>query len=222
MRPSRDVRPVPEPSGTSVPRVHVVDDSRETLVIVNELLETSGYEVVLHEDGLEFLEAFEPHHPQCLLLDIRLPHVSGLEVQRRLQQRDQVLPTVFMTGHGSTSVAVQAFRQGAEDFLEKPLEPEALLDSIARAIEKDRRHEKQLEGSRVSDEKLRALTAREREVFELVASGLSSKGAASRLNISKKTVDLHRANMMRKLEVSSVADLMRIALTRGGARELRL
>lgn len=206
---------------STVPMVHVVDDAKEVRGFVSELLSGCGYEVHCYQDTFEFLERFRPHHPQCLLLDVRLPRMSGLELQRRLLEQCPELPVILMTGYGTTLVAVRAFKQGAQDFLEKPIEAETLLDAIDHALEKDRARHGFLEAARLARERLAVLTSREREVFDALVCGLSSKSMAASLHISKKTVDLHRSNVMRKLEAASVTDLVRISLSASAVLDLR-
>lgn len=198
----------------TTPRVHVVDEVEEVRSFLGALLTNAGYEVLCYSSAPEFLERYRPSLPQCLLLDMRLPLVTGLELQRQLKLhgRDQDLPVILMSGHGSTSAVIQAFKQGAEDFLEKPLEPEVLLDAIQHAIMKNEAQGRTCAARRKAHAQLAALTPREREVLELVARGLPSKNIANSLSISRKTVDLHRANVMRKLGATSVAELVRLSL----------
>ncbi len=201
----------------SRPLVHVLDDDDGVLRVVRELLERSGYEVASYLDPRSFLTTYRPRHPQCLLADVFLPMMSGLELQRRLQALDPDLPVVMVTGNATAPMVIQALRQGVLDFLEKPWRSEELLDAVGRAIEEDRRRQARRQELAQADERLAMLTAREREVFDLVVAGLSSKEAAARMCLSKRTVDFHRANVMHKLGVESVTDLVRLAVASQGA-----
>jgi FixJ family two-component response regulator len=192
--------------------VHVIDDSDEVRALTCELLGGSGYDVLAYREAAEFLDRYQRTPPECVLLDIRLPRITGLELMRRLRMQKHETPIIVMTGFGTTGLAVQAFKQGVEDFLEKPLQAEYLLDAVQRAVEKDRAWFRAQETRQHVLERVRSLTERERAVFDLVASGHSSKGVAATLGIAKKTVDLHRSRIMRKLGATSIADLVRISM----------
>lgn len=200
------------------PLVHVVDDDTDVRSLLHSLLTRAGYEVRAYPGPLEFLAEYAARSPQCLLLDVRLPRMSGLELQRRVAGESGP-PVILLSGFATVQTALSAFRQGAEDFIEKPFEVETLLDAVQRAIDKDRARQRQ-RAKRESACRTRAsLTAREKQVFELVARGRSSKNVAYELGLSKKTVDLHRGNLMRKLGASSLADLLRVWLQAGGQLE---
>lgn len=197
------------------PVVHVVEDDAGVATLIRRLLELSGYEVITHGEPQRFLEQFRARHPQCVLVDLRLPRMSGLELQRRLSELPDPPPVIVMTAYGTVQSVARAFRQGALDFIEKPFEAEVLLDSVGRALERDRDAQNaSLERSRAC-QKLEALSARELEVFERIVHGSSSKVIAFELGLSKKTVDLHRGNVMRKLAASSLVDLVRLELATG-------
>ncbi|WP_298621942.1 response regulator [uncultured Zoogloea sp.] len=196
------------------PVIHVVDDEAPFRRSLLFLLESMGWTAVGHESAEAFLAAQPPFPPggACLVLDIRMPRVSGLELQRRLQAAGSPFPIVFMTGHGDVELAVQAMKAGAVDFLQKPFKDQLFLDTVERAVQisleryaATRRHQ----SARAS---LDRLTAREREVARLLALGMSNKDVARLLNISDNTVHVHRQHVMEKTETGSAADLARLIL----------
>jgi len=197
------------------PLVHIVEDDSSVRAMMQELLCRAGYEVKAYDGPLEFQAEYAPCPPQCLILDVRLPRMSGLELQRRLTGGDAP-PVIMLSGFATLQTALRAFRQGAEDFIEKPFEADALLDAVQRAIDKDRVRQRSRVEREGAQRELATLTARERQVLALVARGLSSKNIAFELGLSKKTVDLHRGNLMRKLGVHSLAELLRIWVHSGG------
>jgi FixJ family two-component response regulator len=207
-RPTRHVSSPP-------PLVHLVDDDTTLRQAARELLTRAGYEVRCYGDAHQFLDEFRPRSPQCVVLDVFLPLLSGLELQRRLLDPHPGLPIILMSGSASPKTVIQALRQGARDFLEKPWMPEELLDAVGRAIETDRRRGVEVRANALAAEKLDALSTREREILELIAAGHSSKSAAVQLGVAKRTIDFHRGNLMRKLDVDSVAELVRLALAAG-------
>jgi two-component system, LuxR family, response regulator FixJ len=202
-----------------VPLVHVLDDATQVQAFVRALLEGSGYEMRGYGEPMEFLEELSPRSPQCLLLDLRMPRMSGLEVLRQLQVRGLAMPAIMMTGFGSVHAAVEAFKLGVMDFIEKPFEPDAMLDAIARAIARDRQDAELRQRQKQVQELLATLTAREREVYDSLVAGNSSKRIAFELKLSKKTIDLHRSRVMKKLGVSSLVALTRLALAGGQGSE---
>jgi FixJ family two-component response regulator len=201
--------------------VHVIDDDETVAAYARTLLAGAGHAVAVYGSGPDFLARWAPRSPQCVLLDLRLPRMSGLELLRRIAEREDSPPVIMMSGYGTTHAAVEAMKLGAQDFLEKPFDPAQLLDAVARAVEHDRRRAAELRERGRAREKLARLTPREREVFELIVLGNSSKAAASTLDVSKKTVDLHRGNLMRKLGAGSVIDLLRLALAADGPQGAR-
>ncbi len=205
-------------SEQQLPLVHVIDDEEGVRVLLREMLTCSGFEVRLYEGPFEFLAQYVARSPQCLLVDVRLPRMSGLELQRRIAG-DDTPPVILFSGVGTLQTVVRAFRQGAEDYLEKPFELDALLDAVQRAIEKDRTREQARRVCAQARAELAALTAREHQVLSLVAQGRSSKNVAFELGLSKKTVDLHRGNVMRKLGAHSLPELLRIWIRAGGTLE---
>ena len=177
--------------------------------------ESAGYRTIQFESGIDFLDALDTGPGACVLLDVKMPGLDGLEVQRRLNDRGAVLPVVIVTGHGDIAMAVQAMRAGAADFLEKPVSRERLLASVARAIG-SRRNAQQGERER-SDigARLGALTERERQVLEQLVMGRTNKVAAHELGISSRTVEVYRRNVMAKMGADSLSHLVRMTLVAG-------
>ena len=193
--------------------VHVVDDDPGLRRSLRFLLDSVGWTVQLHASAEEFLDVVvEPTQPCCLLLDIRMPSMSGLELQQVLRERGIVVPILFMTGHADVSMAVQAMKSGAIDFIEKPFNDQKMLDAVAAAI----RHSAEAVGGagrrRAAEAMLTQFSPREREVAQLVAQGQPNKQIAVALNISEKTVHIHRQHVMEKAGVSSAAELARLML----------
>lgn len=199
--------------------VHIIDDEESVRRSVGYLLKTSGYAVETWRSGAAFLKHPQSAEEGCILLDIRMPEVDGLEVQRIAAARGITMPIIIMTGHGDVSIAVEAMKAGAIDFLEKPFEKAALTDAVERAFERIR--STQGSAARAADAGIiiGVLTTREREVLEGLAQGLPNKTIAYDLGISSRTVEVHRANLMTKLHVHSLSDALRIAFAAGmGAR----
>jgi FixJ family two-component response regulator len=193
--------------------VHVVDDDAGLRRSLRFLLDSVGWGVRLYASAEEFLDlAAAPTQPSCLLLDIRMPAMSGLELQQVLRERGVQLPILFMTGHADVSMAVQAMKSGASDFIEKPFKDQMLLDTVAAAI---RRSAEALEEAQRRDAALAVLAAlspREKEAARLIARGLPNKLIAASLGISEKTVHIHRQHIMEKAAISSAAELARLML----------
>jgi FixJ family two-component response regulator len=190
--------------------VHIVDDDHSVCESLGELLRSVDYGVTLHGSAAEFLQAKLPDAPSCLVLDVRLPRTSGLELQEYLTRVNIRLPVILMTGYGDIPMSVKAMKAGAVDFLTKPIRNQDLLDAVAAAIRIDQ--DRRQEVARISElkERYELLTPRERQVVGLVASGLMNKQIASELSISEVTVKMHRSSAMRKLQAKSVAKLTRI------------
>lgn len=191
--------------------VHVVDDDGAIRRSVSFALKTSGFQVQVYESSSDFLKAAADFESGCILLDIRMPGMDGLELQEALKGKGVSLPVVIMTGHGDVGLAVRAMKAGAVDFIEKPFQKAVLLGAIEQGFSR-------LNGSRNNHEeaseaavKLRLLTRREREVLEGLTQGLPNKSIAYDLNISPRTVEIHRANVMSKLSVKSLSEALRIA-----------
>lgn len=196
--------------------VYVVDDDSGMRESLGFLLESRGYKVRTFDSAQAFLQANEDPSGGCLIVDVRMPDMTGLELQERLARRNTRLRLVVITGHADVEMAVGAMKAGAVDFIQKPFSDEALLDSVDRALKQSRRLLSR-EGTSIDiGDRLRALTAREREVLDHLATGSPHKVIARDLNISPRTVEVHRARIMRKLGARNLADLVRIAMA-GGA-----
>jgi len=197
------------------PLVHVVDDEESVRRGAKFFLTTTGYTVRTWSSGIAFLKEVRHAEPGCVLLDIRMPEMDGLEVQQRLNARGVTMPVIVLTGHGDVSVAVKAMKAGAVDFLEKPFDTDALQDAIDRAfarIAAGKDHSARVAEAGVV---LGVLSCREREVLEGLARGLPNKTIAFDLGISSRTVEVHRANIMAKLHAKSLSDALRIAFAAG-------
>ena len=197
---------------TKKPIVMVVDDDSGVRNAMRVLLKSVGLESALYASAQEFLNAYQPSQPGVLVLDIRMPGMSGLELQEQLNLRGAVVPVIFMTGHGDIPMAVEAMQHGAFDFLQKPFRDQDLLDRIQRAIVKDGELRASLgEHSRIRTH-LDTLTAREREVLDLLTQGKQNKAIAQDLGVSPRTIEIHRARVMEKMSAQSVAELVRMML----------
>ena len=194
------------------PVVHVVDDDPNLLKSLRWLLESVGRKVETFESGQAFLADFDPTQPGCLLLDIRMPGMSGLELTQHLQSHNITIPIILFTGHGDVPMAVQSMKDGAFDFIEKPYNEQKLLDRINDAMEHDRRLRQEAVERDEAVSRIELLTPREREVMHLIVEGLANKQIAARLGISEKTVEVHRSRAKTKLRAESVAELVKIAL----------
>lgn len=192
--------------------IHVVDDDAGVRRSMQFLLQSAGWRVAIHESAHAFLERYDGYLPGCMLLDVRMPLMSGLELQTILRQRGLALPIVFLTAHADVAIAVQAMKNGACDFLEKPCKDHALLDAVARAVRVGiGLHQKNAQHLALQNA-LSMLTGREREVVELIAMGKSNKLIARELAISEKTVQVHRYHAMEKLGVHSGTEIARMLL----------
>jgi two-component system response regulator FixJ len=191
--------------------VHLVDDDDAIRRSVGFMLKTSGFHVRTYESGTQLLKAGPELETGCILLDIRMPGMDGLEVQEALKSRGVTLPVIIMTGHGDVSLAVQAMKAGAVDFIEKPFEKAVLLSAIEQGIDRLNRSSANRARADEAEVRLQALTPREREVLEGLANGLPNKTIAYDLGISPRTVEIHRANLMTKLDVRSLSEALRIA-----------
>jgi FixJ family two-component response regulator len=191
--------------------VHIVDDDKAVLESLGDLLRSMDYEVTLYGSASEFLKVELPDVPACLVLDVRLPGTSGLELQEYLTRVNILLPIILMTGHGDIPMSVKGMKAGAVDFLTKPIRPQDLLDAVAAAIRRDQDRRQEIAQIAQLRQRYALLTPRERQVMALVASGLMNKQVANELSISEVTVKMHRGNVTRKLGAKSVAMLARIA-----------
>ena len=191
--------------------VHIVDDDKAVRESLGDLLRSMDYQVTLHESASEFLKVELPDAPGCLVLDVRLPGTSGLELQEYLTRINIGLPVILMTGHGDISMTVKGVKAGAVDFLTKPIRDQDLLDAVAAAIRIDQGRRQETAQTTQLRERYAFLTPRERQVMALVASGLMNKQVANELSISEVTVKMHRGSTMRKLGARSVVTLARMA-----------
>ena len=191
--------------------VLVIDDDPHVLASVGRLLRSVGINVQLFASIPEFLSADLPDGPACLVLDVRLPGQSGLDLQAELAREDIRIPIIFITGHGDVPMTVKALKAGAVDFLTKPFRDQDLLDAVAAAL--DRASRQHAEEERLSDLRAsyEALTPREKQIMKLVASGAMNKQIAHELGVTEITVKIHRGNMMRKMEAKTLPDLVRKA-----------
>ena len=200
------------------PVVFVIDDDASVRASLKKLFESVGFHVQLHGSADEFLQSERPDVPCCLVLDVRLPGLSGIEFQSELAKMRTDVPIIFMTGHGDIPMTVQAMKAGAVEFLTKPCRDQELLDAVRSAIEGHRARRKEGKHVALLREQFASLTAREKEVVGFVTAGLLNKQIAAELDISEVTVKMHRGNIMRKMQARSLADLVRMADLLGVSR----
>lgn len=198
-------------SGRSEPVVLVVDDDQSMREALSSLLRSVGLRVELFESAAAFLQSDLPAAAACLILDVRLPGLSGLDLQTELAREDVRIPIIFITGHADVPMSVKAMKAGAIDFFTKPFRDQDLLDAVTAAIEQDRKRRAEEEKVSGLQAKFQSLTVREHEVMGYVASGLMNKQIAHEIGVSEITVKIHRGNMMRKMAAKSLADLVRMA-----------
>jgi two-component system response regulator FixJ len=196
----------PAPSGT----VFVVDDDASFLRSVTRLLEAAGYAVKAYESAPQFIEELEPETRGCVLADLMMPELDGLELQTALAESRNPLPVVFLSAQGDIPTTVEAMRGGAEDFLTKLCPKEKLLEAVSRAMQRSRRERDERDHQQGLKDRFAALTPRELEVLQLVVQGKLNKQIADELSINERTVKLHRTNLTRRLHVQSVAELTRL------------
>jgi FixJ family two-component response regulator len=199
------------------PTIFVVDDDSAVRDALKLLLRSVGQSVETYGAGQEFLEAYSEDRPGCLVLDIRMPGMSGLELQQKLNEKHSILPIIFITGHGDVPMAVEAMQAGAVDFIQKPFRDQDLIDRINQALEKDSSNRAALGERNDIRRRLETLTPREREVLDLVVHGKANKVIAGDLKLSQRTVEIHRARVMEKMQASSLAHLVRMVLEVGQA-----
>ncbi len=192
------------------PVVFVVDDDEAICESLRLLIGDIGLEVRTFTNGRQFLEAYDSSRPGCLVLDVRMSGMSGLELQSRLSELGIRIPIIVITGHADVPMAVEAMKAGAVDFIEKPFRDQVLLDSIQRAVEKDLRTRRRHREQQDVQSRVQLLTSREREVMDRLVAGSSNKSIAFELGISQKTVDFHRANILGKIGVGTVVELVRV------------
>jgi len=194
------------------PIVFVVDDDESVRGSLHYLLRSVGLECRALPSATEFLAVYEPAQPGCLVLDVRMPGMSGLELQQQLNLRGAIIPVIFITGHGDIPMAVEAMQQGANDFLQKPFRDQDLIDRIQRALEKDTRTRAALEQHESIRERFATLTPRERQVLTMMTQGKANKIMAHELGLSQRTVEIHRARVMEKSGAGSLAQLVRMMM----------
>lgn len=205
-------------TASGAPLVVVVDDEAAVRDSLDSLLRSIGLRTLLFGSPAELLQGSIPDAPGCLVLDVRLPGISGLDFQDQLSRNGIDLPIVFMTGHGDIPMTVRAMKAGAVDFLSKPFRDQDMLDAVASAIERDKLRRTEAASRDGLNARYGTLTSREREVLALVVSGLMNKQVAGKLGLSEITVKIHRGNVMRKMGVRSLADLVRHAEALGISR----
>jgi two-component system response regulator FixJ len=196
----------------AVPTVIVIDDDEAVRSSLKLLLRSVKLPVMTYTSAQEFLPRYSPDQPGCLIVDVRMPGMSGLELQEQLNLRGAMIPVIFITGHGDISMAVEAMRHGAFDFLPKPFRDQDLLDRVQRALQKDAANRREIAQTGRIRELFETLTPREREVLELVTSGKPNKVMAADLGVSQRTVEIHRARVMEKMQANSLAQLVRMVM----------
>tara|TARA_R110001592_G_scaffold363372_2_gene686216 strand:- start:90489 stop:91112 length:624 start_codon:yes stop_codon:yes gene_type:complete len=192
--------------------VFIVDDDEGVRESLSLLLDSINQPSELFESALDFLAAYDPARGGCLVLDIRMPRMTGLDLQEKLNEQGSSLPIIFITGHGDIPMAVEAMRRGALDFIRKPFREQDLLDRINEAFTCDTDTRQKLRDQKQLADKIASLTGREHEVFNRVANGEMNKVIAQELNISERTVEVHRSQVMKKLDVRTLAQLVRIKI----------
>jgi len=200
------------------PLVYLVDDDEAVRDALGLLLKSVGLQSRLYASALEFLEDYSPERHACLVADIRMPGLSGLELQQRLNEQHAEIPIIFITGHGDVPMAVNAMKSGATDFIQKPFRDQDLLDRINKALQQDKERRVSGAQTRVIRDRLKLLTPRELEVMQRVVRGQANKVIAMDLGVSQRTVELHRARVMRKLKMRSLAELVQAVSSLGDDR----
>ncbi len=193
---------------THEPTVFVVDDDAAVRDSLAELIESVGLHLEAYDSAQAFLAAYDPLRPGCLVLDVRMPGMSGLDLQEELNRRQVLLPIIFITGHGDVPMAVQALKRGAAEFIQKPFRDQDLLERIEGALERDAGHRKAWTAREFIVQRLDTLTARESEVLEKVVAGAPNKVIANELGISHRTVEIHRSKVMEKMQAGTLAELV--------------
>lgn len=199
------------------PTIFVVDDDEAVRNSLRFLLKSVGLTATMLPSAVEFLSAYRPEQPGCLVLDVRMPGMSGLELQQQLNLKGAMIPVIFITGHGDIPMVVEAMQHGAFDFLQKPFRDQDLIDRIQRALANDQKNRLVLKERDRVRARLESLTPREREVLELMMKGKPNKVMAADLGLSQRTVEIHRARVMEKTDAASLAQLVRMVMDSAGA-----
>ena len=197
--------------------VYIVDDDEAVRSSLRLLMKSVGLAVETHASAAEFLSAYNPALPGCLVLDVRMPEISGLEVFKRLRVAGMEVPVIFLTGHGEVSMAVDAMRDGAFHFLEKPVNDQKLIDAVFAALAKDTKRRESAGSNARVNELVSKLTPREREIAELIADGASSRDVAEKLELSVRTVEGYRSRILDKLKADSLAQMIKTIHAARGA-----
>lgn len=190
----------------------IVDDDEAIRDSLQMLMSSVGLESACYESALNFLTDYHPDQPGCLVLDVRMPGMSGIDLQERLVAMHSILPIIFITGHGEVTMAVHAMRAGAVDFVQKPFSEQALLDRIHQAVAQDSKSRALLGRRDAIVERIASLTPRERQVMKMVVDGMANKVIAIDLGVSERTVEIHRARVMQKMGAESLPHLVRMAI----------
>jgi len=193
--------------------VYIVDDDEAIRHSLELLLQSVGQKAKSYASAREFLDSFDPSIPGCLVLDVRMPEMSGMELQQILTEKDIKIPIIIITGHADVPMAVRAIKRGAMDFIEKPFHDQYLLDSIAKALAKSVEILQQQQQQSTFLERASRLSPRERQVMDILITGKNGKAIASELCISPKTVDVHRGHIMEKMQVRSVVELVHLSMS---------
>jgi|JYMV01.1.fsa_nt_gi RNA polymerase sigma factor (sigma-70 family) len=203
----------------SEPTVFVVDDDEAMRNSLRWLIESVGLKTETHDSAASFLEAYYPGRTGCVILDVRMPGLSGLELQDKLSFQDANIPIIVLTGHGDVPMAVRAMKSGAVDFLEKPCNDQLLLDCIQHALDQDAEQKADMSLKTDIKSHMAQLTPREHDVLEMVVEGTPNKEIAAALGVSTRTVEVHRAKVMEKMQANSLADLVRMSMVIGLVHE---
>ncbi|MBT4520478.1 MAG: response regulator transcription factor [Halieaceae bacterium] len=193
---------------SSKPKIYVVDDNEDWLDSLKFLFASVGLEVVTFNSGPEFLENYDTHEPGCLILDMRMPDMSGLQLQQALAGKAKYLHTIFVSGHASVTTAVSAMKAGAVDFLEKPVDEQVLLDRVQELFVQIEEERESRSRDQLIVDSLKQLTTREKEVLDLLIEGRQTRDIADRLAVSMRTIETHRANILAKTAFSSMGELL--------------
>lgn len=192
--------------------VYVVDDDAAMRKSLRWLVESVGLKVETFASAGEFLESVRPGMHGCIILDVRMPGMSGLDLQEQLVEQRLMLPVIIITGHADVPMAVRALKSGAHDFIEKPFNDQVLLERVQRALEQGDEDRMIEDRRRMIDDRIATLTPRERQVMEMVVNGMANKQVAAELGLSEKTIEVHRKHVMDKMQAGNVADLIRMAM----------